>query len=231
MRICFLLCQWMTAGRGVIHAEMPVSDGRIHGLQLWVNLKSADKMVEPQYQELKSKEIPKPSKDGVTVSVISGEALGVKVDGVWSSDIQYQRFPINKILKVITILLVYNKNSSQAIVMSDLLVNHSLELVLFKYYSLAVIINNWRSHGNSFGKNCQPFCKVVQWLSNLSPVPNGTLNNRGLPTSNAVLTVRQKSAVELTLVRAWQKCTSRASIDPSKIKNDQKMIQKVVYWI
>ncbi|XP_048028092.1 pirin [Megalobrama amblycephala] len=70
--------QWMTAGRGVIHAEMPVSDGRIHGLQLWVNLKSADKMVEPQYQELKSKEIPKPSKDGVTVNVISGEALGVK---------------------------------------------------------------------------------------------------------------------------------------------------------
>uniref|UniRef100_A0A8C1H628 Pirin n=1 Tax=Cyprinus carpio carpio TaxID=630221 RepID=A0A8C1H628_CYPCA len=69
---------WMTAGRGVIHAEMPVSDGRIHGLQLWVNLKSADKMVEPQYQELKSKEIPKPSKDGVTVNVISGEALGVK---------------------------------------------------------------------------------------------------------------------------------------------------------
>lgn len=79
----------MTAGRGVIHAEMPVSDGRIHGLQLWVNLKSADKMVEPQYQELKSKEIPKPSKDGVTVKVISGEALGVKVDVVWSLDIQY----------------------------------------------------------------------------------------------------------------------------------------------
>ncbi|XP_056591313.1 pirin isoform X2 [Triplophysa dalaica] len=70
--------QWMTAGRGVIHAEMPVSDGRIHGIQLWVNLKSADKMVEPQYQELKGKDIPKPSKDGVTVTVISGEALGVK---------------------------------------------------------------------------------------------------------------------------------------------------------
>lgn len=84
----------------MIHAEMPVSDGHIHGLQLWVNLKSADKMVEPQYQELKSKEIPKPSKDGVTVSVISGEALGVKVGE--TSDIPYQRFPINKTLKVIT---------------------------------------------------------------------------------------------------------------------------------
>ncbi|XP_028836505.1 pirin isoform X5 [Denticeps clupeoides] len=70
--------QWMTAGRGVVHAEMPVSDQPAYGLQLWVNLKKADKMVEPQYQELKSSQVPKPSKDGVTVAVISGEALGVK---------------------------------------------------------------------------------------------------------------------------------------------------------
>lgn len=70
--------QWMTAGRGVVHAEMPVSEEPIHGLQLWVNLKSDYKMVEPQYQELKAHEIPKPSKDGVTIGVISGEALGVK---------------------------------------------------------------------------------------------------------------------------------------------------------
>uniref|UniRef100_W5MM17 Pirin n=1 Tax=Lepisosteus oculatus TaxID=7918 RepID=W5MM17_LEPOC len=70
--------QWMTAGRGIVHAEMPVSDEPLHGLQLWVNLRSSEKMVEPQYQELKSTEIPKPSKKGVTVAVISGEALGVK---------------------------------------------------------------------------------------------------------------------------------------------------------
>ncbi|XP_035872665.1 pirin isoform X2 [Phyllostomus discolor] len=70
--------QWMTAGRGILHAEMPCSEEPAHGLQLWVNLRSSEKMVEPQYQELKSKEIPKPSKDGVTVAVISGEALGVK---------------------------------------------------------------------------------------------------------------------------------------------------------
>lgn len=69
----------MTAGRGVVHAEMPLSDEPMQGLQLWVNLQKADKMVEPQYQELKSREVPKPSKDGVTVAVISGEALGVKV--------------------------------------------------------------------------------------------------------------------------------------------------------
>ncbi|XP_032245420.1 pirin isoform X2 [Phoca vitulina] len=70
--------QWMTAGRGILHAEMPCSEEPAHGLQLWVNLRSSEKMVEPQYQEVKSKEIPKPSKDGVTVAVISGEALGIK---------------------------------------------------------------------------------------------------------------------------------------------------------
>ncbi|XP_048855128.1 pirin isoform X1 [Brienomyrus brachyistius] len=70
--------QWMTAGRGVVHAEMPVSDEPIHGLQLWVNLRAADKMVEPQYQEIKSSDVPKPSQGGVTVAVISGEGLGVK---------------------------------------------------------------------------------------------------------------------------------------------------------
>lgn len=69
----------MTAGRGIVHAEMPCSEEPVHGLQLWVNLRSSQKMVEPRYQELKSKEIPKPSQDGVTVAVISGEALGVKV--------------------------------------------------------------------------------------------------------------------------------------------------------
>ncbi|XP_066561940.1 pirin isoform X2 [Amia ocellicauda] len=70
--------QWMTAGRGVMHAEMAVSDEPLHGLQLWVNLRSSEKMVEPQYQELKSTDIPKPSKNGVTITVISGEALGKK---------------------------------------------------------------------------------------------------------------------------------------------------------
>ncbi|XP_029459072.1 pirin isoform X2 [Rhinatrema bivittatum] len=70
--------QWMTAGRGIVHAEMPCSEETAHVLQLWVNLKSSDKMIPPEYQELKSQDIPKPSKNGVTAIVISGEALGVK---------------------------------------------------------------------------------------------------------------------------------------------------------
>ena len=52
--------QWMTAGRGILHCEMPVANaGENHGLQLWVNLAKKDKMVEPNYQELLDKDIPR----------------------------------------------------------------------------------------------------------------------------------------------------------------------------
>eukprot|EP01018_Ginkgo_biloba_P006301 Gb_11626 [translate_table: standard] len=70
--------QWMTAGRGIIHCEMPAMKGVQKGLQLWINLSSKDKMIEPRYQELESKDIPKVEKDGVMATVIAGEALGVK---------------------------------------------------------------------------------------------------------------------------------------------------------
>jgi len=70
--------QWMTAGKGIVHSEMPASKDESHGLQLWVNLARKDKLCEPQYQELSAKEIPHVEKDGVKAIVISGEALGVK---------------------------------------------------------------------------------------------------------------------------------------------------------
>ncbi|XP_005111034.1 pirin [Aplysia californica] len=70
--------QWMTAGRGIVHCEMPGGDTESHGLQLWVNLKKAEKMVEPAYQELSDKDIPRGDKGGVKVKVIAGEAFGVK---------------------------------------------------------------------------------------------------------------------------------------------------------
>ena len=69
----------MTAGRGIVHCEMPADDDISHGLQLWVNLKAEDKMVEPQYQELKDKDIPRTKQDGVCVKVIAGETMGIKV--------------------------------------------------------------------------------------------------------------------------------------------------------
>jgi redox-sensitive bicupin YhaK (pirin superfamily) len=77
--------QWMTAGAGVIHSEMPSREfardgGRMHGFQLWVNLPKHDKMMKPRYQEIPSSQIPKAtSPDGlVMVNVIAGEAMGEK---------------------------------------------------------------------------------------------------------------------------------------------------------
>ncbi|XP_061367653.1 pirin-like protein [Gastrolobium bilobum] len=69
--------QWMTAGRGIIHSEMP-AEASNKGLQLWINLSSNDKMIEPNYQELPSENIPGAEKDGVEVRVIAGEAMGVR---------------------------------------------------------------------------------------------------------------------------------------------------------
>lgn len=70
--------QWMTAGRGIVHSEMPAADGVQKGLQLWINLSSKDKMIEPRYQELLSKDISRAEKDGVEVKIIAGEAFGVR---------------------------------------------------------------------------------------------------------------------------------------------------------
>jgi redox-sensitive bicupin YhaK (pirin superfamily) len=70
--------QWMTAGRGIVHSEMPAPVGVQKGLQLWVNLAGKEKMIESNYQELKAKDIPRATKDGVEVVIIAGESFGVK---------------------------------------------------------------------------------------------------------------------------------------------------------
>ncbi|XP_061608705.1 pirin isoform X6 [Phyllopteryx taeniolatus] len=85
---------WMTAGRGVVHAEMPMSEEPLVGLQLWVNLSRQNKMVEPAYQELRSSEIPKPTQGGVTVAVISGEALGAKAKVFTRTSTMYLDFAL-----------------------------------------------------------------------------------------------------------------------------------------
>lgn len=70
--------QWMTAGRGVIHSEMPEQeDGRLHGFQLWVNLPAARKMIAPRYQDIPPQDIPEVTlPDGGKVRVVAGEACG-----------------------------------------------------------------------------------------------------------------------------------------------------------
>ena len=79
--------QWMTAGRGIMHQEMPQGDrqGRMHGFQLWANLPSSLKMTAPRYQDIKSAEIPEVvDDDGTRVRVVCGEFWGKRgpVEGV-----------------------------------------------------------------------------------------------------------------------------------------------------
>jgi hypothetical protein len=79
--------QWMTAGSGILHQEMPKGDvrGRMHGFQLWANLPSALKMTAPRYQDVPGAEIPEiVEDDGTRVRVVCGEFWGRRgpVDGV-----------------------------------------------------------------------------------------------------------------------------------------------------
>ena len=79
--------QWMTAGRGIMHQEMPKGDqqGRMHGFQLWANLPASLKMTMPRYQDVAAKDVPDVTDDdGTTVRVVCGEFWGKKgpVEGV-----------------------------------------------------------------------------------------------------------------------------------------------------
>eukprot|EP00158_Paraphelidium_tribonemae_P001832 Partr_v1_DN24857_c0_g1_i2_m29782 putative pirin (iron-binding nuclear protein) len=83
--------QWMTAGRGIVHAEMPHKEsGVAHGLQLWVNLPAREKMCEPRYQELLAAQVPTASPaDGVAVKIMAGEAFGVSASVFTKTPIHY----------------------------------------------------------------------------------------------------------------------------------------------
>jgi hypothetical protein len=79
--------QWMTAGSGILHQEMPQGDaaGRMHGFQLWANLPAALKMTAPRYQDIAAAAVPKVTDDdGTTVAVICGTFWGKRgpVDGI-----------------------------------------------------------------------------------------------------------------------------------------------------
>jgi hypothetical protein len=79
--------QWMTAGSGILHQEMPKGDaqGRMHGFQLWANLPSSLKMTDPRYQDIPASAIPEVTDDdGTRVRVVSGEFWGKRgpVEGV-----------------------------------------------------------------------------------------------------------------------------------------------------
>jgi redox-sensitive bicupin YhaK (pirin superfamily) len=89
--------QWMTAGSGILHQEMPKGDaaGRMHGFQLWANLPSALKMTDPRYQDIHSAEIPEVTEDdGTRARVICGDFWGQRgpVDGVATDSVVAARY-------------------------------------------------------------------------------------------------------------------------------------------
>ncbi len=100
--------QWMTAGSGIVHQEMPRGDeqGRMHGFQLWANLPASLKMTEPRYQDVSSGDIPElVDDDGTRVRIICGDFWGKTgpVDGiaadpryldVWVPPGQRKRLPV-----------------------------------------------------------------------------------------------------------------------------------------
>lgn len=93
--------QWMTAGAGVVHSEMPSAEfqrtgGRLHGFQLWVNLPQQNKMMKPRYQEIPSVNIPTATTDDglVSVRVIVGEALGARAVIETVTPIMYLHFTL-----------------------------------------------------------------------------------------------------------------------------------------
>jgi redox-sensitive bicupin YhaK (pirin superfamily) len=84
--------QWMTAGRGIIHQEMPQGDpaGRMHGFQLWANLPAALKMTAPRYQEVQAKDIPQiTDDDGTEVRVVCGNIGSLLVYQLMFSSISF----------------------------------------------------------------------------------------------------------------------------------------------
>jgi hypothetical protein len=73
--------QWMTAGRGIVHQEMPTGDdqGRMHGFQLWANLPSALKMTAPRYQDVKAQDVPVArDDDGTEVRIVCGSYRSIR---------------------------------------------------------------------------------------------------------------------------------------------------------
>ena len=81
--------QWMTAGSGIIHQEMPKGDrgGRMEGFQLWANLPAADKMMHPRYRDICAEEIPSVTLDGgATVKVICGQVDNIRPEEIDASE-------------------------------------------------------------------------------------------------------------------------------------------------
>jgi hypothetical protein len=101
--------QWMTAGSGVIHSEMPEKEfsqkgGTLHGFQLWVNLPKKDKMTKPRYQYIPANKIPIAQNDDIKVKVIAGESMGEKAVIETRTPITYLHFTLQPDAQVVQII-------------------------------------------------------------------------------------------------------------------------------
>ncbi|MDP4143388.1 MAG: pirin family protein [Bacillota bacterium] len=89
--------QWMTAGKGILHEEMPqMENGHLWGYQLWINLPSKLKMIEPKYRHIKKSEIPIVEKDGIQVKIIAGSFEEVQGAVVSSYPVDYLDVRLDK---------------------------------------------------------------------------------------------------------------------------------------
>lgn len=134
--------QWMTAGSGVIHSEMPEKEfsqkgGTLHGFQLWVNLPKKDKMMKPRYQDLPANKIPIVQNDKIKVRVIAGESMGKQATIETRTPIMYLHFTIQPGAQV-TQIVPQNYNAFAYIVNGEGLFGdkqesaHKEQAVLFK---------------------------------------------------------------------------------------------------
>jgi quercetin 2,3-dioxygenase len=101
--------QWMTAGSGVLHKEGPSTEaqrtgGRVHGLQLWVNLPAELKMTAPAYQDLRADQSAVHEQDGATVRVIAGDLFGLSGPGRTHTPISYAHVTLDRDAVVSTAL-------------------------------------------------------------------------------------------------------------------------------
>ena len=143
--------QWMTAGSGVIHSEMPEKEfsqkgGTMHGFQLWVNLPKKDKMMKPHYQDLPANKIPVAQNDGVKVKVIAGESMGKQAVIETRTPIMYLHFTLQPGTKV-TQTVPQNYNAFAYVVNGEGLFGneqrpvHKEQVVLFERDGNEITIN------------------------------------------------------------------------------------------
>ena len=77
-------CQWMTAGSGILHQEMPQASERMLGTQLWLNLPAKDKMTEPKYNDIVGENVPTVAEEGLNIRIVSGNYKGT--DGAFRGE-------------------------------------------------------------------------------------------------------------------------------------------------